>query len=278
MELLKPIFKNLIREVSSKNKIFQRNILKEFLQIFVLDFIYSQKKYQNLIFYGGSCLSHCFGLPRLSEDLDFIDAKGKVKNSELAKDLENYFKKNTDLETKAFLQKFRIYLKFPILKELELAKEKESNLLFLKIEIFKDFVFCKNYKIEIVPLFKFNKSILIKTLDLPTLMATKLRAIFFRNWEKKNKRGKILAKVKGRDYFDLMWYLEKGVKPNLICLRDLKINNPSELKIKLLEILEKVDPKSIRFDLEPLIADSSFVKNLSKNIKEILKREINKLS
>jgi hypothetical protein len=148
----------------------------------------------------------------------------------------------------------------------------------LKIEIFKDFVFCKKYKIEIIPLFKFNKSILVKTLDLPTLMATKLRAIFFRKWEKKTKRGKILAKVKGRDYFDLMWYLEKEVKPNLNCLGDLEIKNLADLKIKLLEILDKVDPKSIRFDLESLIADSSFVKNLSKNIKGILKREIEKLS
>jgi predicted nucleotidyltransferase component of viral defense system len=278
MELLKPIFKNLIESTPSGNKIFQRNVLKEFLQIFILDFIYSQKKYQNLIFYGGSCLSHCFGLPRLSEDLDFIDLKGKIKNSELAKDLEKYFKKNTDLEIKTFLQKFRIYLKFPILKELGLAKEGESNLLFLKIEIFKDFVFCKKYKIEIIPLFKFNKSILVKTLDLSTLMATKLRAIFFRKWEKKNKKGKILVKVKGRDYFDLMWYLEKGIKPNLSCLGDSEINNLSELKIKLLEILEKVDPKSIRFDLEPLIADSNFVKNLSKNIKEILEREIENLN
>ena len=204
--------------------------------------------------------------------------KGKIKNSELAKDLERHFRKNTDLEIKTTLQKFRIYLKFPILKELGLSRERESDFLFLKIEIFKDFGFCKKYKTEIIPLFKFNKSILVKTLDLSTLMTTKLRAIFFRKWEKKNKKGKILTKVKGRDYFDLMWYLEKGIKPNLSCLEDLGIKDLNELKIKLLEILEKVDPKSIQFDLEALIGDSNFVKNLSKNIKEILKREIEKLS
>jgi predicted nucleotidyltransferase component of viral defense system len=275
MELLKPIFKKLIKESPSKNKIFQRNILKEYLQIFVLDFIYSQKKYHNLIFYGGSCLSHCFGLPRLSEDLDFIDPKKKVNNFELAKDLKIYFERNTDLKAKTLSQKFRIYLKIPILKELGLAKKRESDFLFLKIEIFKDLSFCKKYKTEIIPLFKFNKSILVKTLDLPTLMSTKIRAIFFRKWEKIDKKGKILAKVKGRDYFDLMWYLEKGIKPNLDCL--LKINDFEDLKIKLLEILEKIDSKSIRFDLEPLVADLNFVKNLSKNIKEILKREIEKL-
>jgi len=74
-----------------------------------------------------------------------------------------------------------------------------------------------------------------------------------------------------------MWYLEKGVRPNLNCLKDLGIKDLHELKIKLLAILGKIDPKSIRFDLEPLIADSNFVRNLSKNLKKILKREIEKL-
>jgi hypothetical protein len=39
----------------------------------VLDYIYSAPRYSGLIFYGGSCLAHFFQLPRLSEDLDFID-------------------------------------------------------------------------------------------------------------------------------------------------------------------------------------------------------------
>ena len=47
---------------------------------------------------------------------------------------------------------------------------------------------------------------------------------------------------------------------------------------KFFRNLEKVDSKSVRFDLEPLIADPNFLKNLSKNIKEILKREVEKLS
>jgi len=273
MENVKIFLKNLLAKTTSENILFKRNLLKEYLQIIVLDFIYSQPKYSNLIFYGGSCLSHCFGLPRLSEDLDFVDIENEIKISELAKDLENYFIKNTDLNLVTSSQKFRIYLKFPILYELNIAKEKEeSNLIFLKIEAYKKFDFCKNYRIEIIPLFKFNKSVLIRTFDLSTLMSTKIRAILYRKWEKTDKNGRVLIKVKGRDYFDLMWYFEKGIKPNIDCIED--VENIDDLREKLLEIVNKIDSRSIQLDLEPLIENETYIINLSKNIKEILLRQL----
>ena len=92
MEEIKTVLKNLIDAAPSKNKIFKRNILKEYLQILVLDYIYSHKDYSRLIFYGGSCLAHCHNLPRLSEDLDFDVEVGSNFNIEDFSDaLKNYF-------------------------------------------------------------------------------------------------------------------------------------------------------------------------------------------
>ncbi|MBU2595486.1 nucleotidyl transferase AbiEii/AbiGii toxin family protein [Patescibacteria group bacterium] len=273
MILPKIFLKNLISESKSKNKIFLRNSAKEYLQILVLDFIYSNPKYRELIFYGGSCLAHCFGLPRLSEDLDFVDLKKKIILPVLAKDLKAYFK-NLDLKMVPTIQKFRLYLKFPLLRELGLSGEHETDLLFLKIEIFKEFAFKRGSKIEMVPLFKFNQSILVRSFDLPTLMSTKIRAILWRKFEKTDKEGKVFIKVKGRDYFDLMWYLDQGVTPNFKCL---EIKDKTKLKEKLLEIVKKVDARSIKLDLEPLIDDQNFVLDLSKNIKEILIKKISQL-
>jgi len=272
MELIKIFLTKLIRDSASDNKVFRRNLLKNYLQILVLDFIYADRKYSQLIFYGGSCLAHCYNLPRLSEDLDFVDLKKKIEIPKLAKDLEIHFKKNTDLEVRAVPQKFRVYLKFPLLRELGLAGKSESDLLFLKIEIFKEFDFCTDYKIETVPLFKFNRTVLVKTFDLPTLMATKIRAVLKRKWEKTDKNGKILATVKGRDYYDLLWYLEKGIMPNFECLEG--ITNKEELKEQLLAVIMKVDARSIQIDLESLIDNPELVKNLSKNIKEILRKMV----
>jgi predicted nucleotidyltransferase component of viral defense system len=261
----------ILNEHKKASFLFKRNLIKEYLQVLVLSFIYSSKKYQKLIFYGGSCLRHCYNLPRLSEDLDFIDLE-KVNLNELSRDLKSYFKKNFDIEPLTKIQKFRVYLKFPILYELNLAKKSESDFLILKIEVFGGFTFCKNYKIEVIPIFKFGQSFLIRTLDLSSLMSTKIRAILLRKWEKTDKKGKTLAKVKGRDYFDLTWYLRENIKPNLKCLGEKM--TMEKLRERLLEIVKKIDKKSLVYDLEGLIEDRNFVKDLTHNIKEILIREI----
>ncbi|MBI5400046.1 nucleotidyl transferase AbiEii/AbiGii toxin family protein [Candidatus Saganbacteria bacterium] len=272
----KIFLQNLLVGHEAREPFFKRNILKDYLQVVVLDFIYSHPIYSQLAFYGGSCLAQCFGLPRLSEDLDFVDINNKIDLVQLAKDVEKYFKDNTDLTVKITRQKFRLYLKFPVLRELGLAGRQESDWLFLKIEVFNQFnIAPDNYQLEIIPLFKFNRSMLLKTFDLSTLMATKIMAIFHRKWEKTDKQGRILVKVKGRDYFDLMWYLEKGIKPNLNCLESVK--DLEELKTKLLKTIENIDEQSIRLDLEAFINDQNFVVNLSRNIKAILQGLIIKM-
>ncbi len=267
--------KNIIDENSDRTDSYKRNLLKNYLQVYALNFIYSEKKYSNLIFYGGSVLSQCYNLPRLSEDLDFVDLTGRINLSDLANDLKNYLKKELGLPLEIKIQKFRIYLKVPILKQLEVSTDSESDWLYLKVEIFNGTGFCKKHKTEIRPLFKFNQSVLIKTFDLPTLMATKIGAILHRKWEKISKSGEVLLSVKGRDYFDLMWYLQKDISPNLDCIKE--VEDVAELKNELLDIVNKIDKQSIILDLENFIADREFVKNLGKNIKDILKIEINKL-
>ena len=272
METIKPVLANLISESPSRNNLYKRNLLKEYLQIVVLDFIYSHPTYSQLLFYGGSALAHCFDLQRLSEDLDFIDETKEVNVSQLAKDLKEYFEKRTDLEVSTTVQKFRIYLKFKILREMGLSTRSETDLLFLKVEVYSQFDFCKTYSTDIRPIFKYNRSVLIKTLDSATLMSTKIRAILLRKWEKTDKDGNTTVKVKGRDYFDLLWYLQKGIKPNLSCIEDIK--DMEDLKEKLHSMIARVDSKSIQLDLEALIDNPNFVKNMSRNMKAILEREI----
>lgn len=264
-------FVRILEEYKDTTTLFQRNVIKEYLQILVLSFLYAHPQYQDLIFYGGSCLRHCFDLPRLSEDLDFI-APHQIDKNVLAQALKEFFRKELNITIETKVQKFRVYLKFSILSALKISSPTESDLLFLKVELRSDFAFCKGYTVETMPLFKYEKSLLVKTLDLPTLMSTKLRAILHRKWKRTSKSGQVLASVKGRDYFDLMWYLQKGVSPNLECLGEHFTRDT--LRKKLLSIVRTVDAKSIQYDLEGLIADQAFLANLKKNIKQILEREI----
>ncbi len=275
MNEIKPALSRIVAETQSDQIVFRRNLLKEYLQIVLLDFIYSQPRYGKLIFYGGSCLAHCHGLPRLSEDLDFIDLEGSISLSQFSEDVLEFINKKTDIRATSLIQKFRVYLKFPLLRELGLATASESDLLLIKLEVFRDNGSLRNCPIEIIPLFKMNKSLLVRTFDLPTLMATKIRAVLERRWKRTDKAGNVIATVKGRDYFDLLWYLSKGVVPNLACLSEIK--NMKELKQKLLDAVEKADPGSIRIDLEAFIKDERYTKDVSANMKDILKREITRL-
>jgi len=275
MEEIKPTLKRLLAEAPTAKILFRRNILKEYLQLVILDYLYAQPAYGKLVFYGGSCLAQCYGLPRLSEDLDFVDIEGTIDTAEIARDIAAFFNERTDLKMTATTQKFRVLLKFSILKELGLAGVGESDFLLLKVEIFRDDGLLRDCPVEAVPIFKMNRSIIVKAFDLPTLMATKIRAVLLRKWEKKDKDGKTLATVKGRDYFDLMWYFRKGVTPNMACIKeaaDLKT-----LKHKLLTAVESANPASIKFDLEAFIADDRYIADMSANLRQILKTEINKL-
>ena len=67
---LKEKFKNLTAngELEAETK---RNILKEELQFYILNFIYHHPEYSNWIMYGGSALRICHDLNRMSVDLDF---------------------------------------------------------------------------------------------------------------------------------------------------------------------------------------------------------------
>ena len=50
MELIKVYLTKLIKDSASDDKIFIRNLLKNYLQVLVLDFVYSDRKYSQLVF------------------------------------------------------------------------------------------------------------------------------------------------------------------------------------------------------------------------------------
>jgi len=266
-ELQNIVLENL--ENKENRKDFLKNLLKEYLQLIGLEFIYNSK-YSFLIFKGGSCLRVCFDLPRLSEDLDF-DYPKKLETRNFFEDLINYFKKEKNfpqLETK--ISKERLYLKFPVLKELKIAQKNESDRLYLKIELAKTKE-C-SFKTELDSIFKQGFSFLLKRYSQEDLMAGKICAVLERVWFK-GKKSEI--KVKGRDFFDLYWFMKQKVIPNYNCVfyQNRQIS-PREIWDLIEKKIEKINPYDLRYDLLPLIKDQNFVKQLSSNFKSLIKKEI----
>ena len=266
------LFKELQNIVEKNKKIrkdFLRNLLKEHLELIALDFIYNSK-YSFLIFKGGSCLRVCFDLPRLSEDLDF-DYEKNFETKEFFQDLINYFKKEKNFPTtEAKIGKERLYLKFPVLKKLKIASKSESDKIYLKIELAKAKI-CP-FKTEMEAIFQDGFSFLVKRYSKADLMAGKICAVLERVWFK-GKKSEI--KIKGRDFFDLYWFMRQKIVPNYKCIFYQGKQVLAKKVWKLINAkIKNINPRDLEYDLLPLIKEGAFVKNFSLNFKKLFTEQI----
>jgi len=273
--MLKDILKNLTAEKKQAGlpDFVIVNFLKEVLQFPVLSFIYNRQAYKNMIFTGGSCLRACYGLPRLSEDLDFdltaVDFK-KLDLKKMGEELVTYFQNDFLLPVSYRSQgSVRLYLKFPILKELGLLYGEGSDFLYVKIEPSQSQF--KKFNTELTPLSTYGFNFLVKNYDLKFLMTGKIMAILERQWFKGEDNT---IDIKGRDFYDLYWYLTKGVEPDFVTLAQrFNIKNEKSLKKILKQKIEQeVSGEKLAYDLKNFFADQPFVAGFCKNYATIMKK------
>lgn len=239
------------------------NHLREFLQILILKIIYDVGFFKNLSFVGGTALRILYETKRFSEDLDFSLTNKKSYGFEaFSNKLENQLK-NYSLEVDARKQDKNIVqsldLKFKnILFALGLSSMKEKKL-FIKIEIDANPPQGAGTEISLV-----NKSYVftVAHYDLPSLYATKIHACFFRKY------------VKGRDFYDLIWYLGKRIEPNFVLLnnaihqthgqREMITENNFNQFLK--EELSRIDFGAVRKDVKRFLEDKGELRLLDKKI------------
>ena len=107
--------------------------------------------------------------------------------------------------------------------------------------------------------------------DLPSMFAGKLHAVLFRDWK---------SRVKGRDFYDFVWFIGRSVPVNLphLAARMLQSGNRNNasfdlasLKSMLNERFDKIDIEAAAEEVRPFLRDSreldlwseSFFKDLS---------------
>lgn len=248
---------------SGYSDLYIRNLLKEYLQVYILNYIYTEGEYsKELIFTGGTCLRQIYGLPRLSEDLDFDYNNKGIDASKLSNDLLEYFRvkyKFNDVSLSLKQNEKQILIKFPVLKKLHLAKDNESDLLYLKIDLQENPSSIYTTEISSKNIMNFN--FITLHYDLSSLMAGKVAAVLTRKRfaEKENRKT-----IKGRDYYDLLWFLKKNIVPNMERISDIleekitgrKLKNMLDGKIEELGNRYKSDFEA---DLIPLIENPDIV-------------------
>ena len=243
-----------------------RNALKEELQFYILNFIYHQPKYNDWIMYGGSALRIIHGLDRMSVDLDFevSDAITEKFLEELKIEIEDYFVSayaaGTDFLTVKITSGRGLLLKFHVGKELSFGHP--SNQIHVKIDL-NHFVAPKTV-IERRPINHGQFSFVIKTYNMSSLMASKIAAIFMRGTRGV---GEEVFEEKGRDIYDLLWYMAKKVVPDLdyLIAKGIDVKNPRALFDKLTLQMNKVSDANLKQDLTPLFTDQRFIENWLKN-------------
>ena len=208
------MIKEWIEEYNPQNEEEILAALREIMQEITLAGLSRTDFFEKAAFYGGTALRIFYGLDRYSEDLDFSLIKPDLNFS-----LEPYFK--------AILDEFKSLGLTVSIKEKKKTKQTAIDSAFLKAEtIWQEIVLediiketgvrsNKTLKIKIEvdrqpPLnFKTEEKLLlrpfsfyVKCFTKPSLFAGKMHALLFRKWSNR---------VKGRDWYDLEWYIKKGI-------------------------------------------------------------------
>lgn len=251
---------------------FRRILAKDFFISHFLYFIYNHKDYRRLIFYGGTCSRVVFNLVRISEDIDLDNSAG-INLDRLATDLVEFTKHELKIDgADVYCQKgelgiMRWTVRMPVMKELGLSANPTEKL-HLKIEVSRH----KQEKIvKDTPVLRHGRTMVIRHFDEASLFAGKIIACLERVW-KKGKGGK--TRVKGRDWFDLIWFMQRQVKPNEIKLakdgkKSYTVKSAMRALTKKIKIVRQED---LLIDLMPLFSDQIFVEEWIKNFKKWFKR------
>lgn len=223
------------------NPALQKYILKEYLQMLMLDYLVSSEFVNRLVFIGGTNLRLVKGIDRFSEDLDF-DCKGLSKNAfdRMTNGVTQFLLRNGyNVENRDKLRPklsaFRRNVYFPgLLYELGLSSHRDERFL-IKIEAEDQGV---NYSPEMTHVKSCGMFFAIPSPPDPILCSMKLSAL--------------ISRQKGRDFYDAMFLLPQ-TRPDYSFLGARHgIYNEKDLKEALLAICDKTKLHQKARDFEHL--------------------------
>lgn len=209
----------MLEDYSCKTRDDYQNALKEIIQEVALLGLWRAKFFEHALFYGGSALRILYNLPRFSEDLDFsllahnddIDLapyykaiKNELESFGLTVHIEPIKKdKDTPVESAFIKASTKIHMiKASVPLEIT-SKIQGSQLLKIKIEVDTDPP--KDFGVDVKSLLR-PIPFQVKTMPMHDLFAGKCHACLARGWGQR---------VKGRDFFDYLWYLRRKVPINI---------------------------------------------------------------
>ncbi len=179
------------------------NVMREYLQARVLQTLQERGAWRSVAFMGGTALRFLYGIPRFSEDLDFAledadadyDFAGLVSAVRAQFEREGY-QAEAKVSSRATVNK--AFIGFPGLEHALGLSPHAERVFSVKIEV--DTNPPAGAQVEVTTVRRFA-TLRLTHHDKPSLLAGKAAALLLRDW------------IKGRDVYDLVWYLSDPTWP-----------------------------------------------------------------
>lgn len=253
------LYDSMVESYAPKSALERQAVQQEVMQLIALSGLARGGFFEKAAFYGGTCLHLFYGMERFSEDMDF-----SLLSPDPKFDFESYFP--------AIREEFAIAGKEV---EMQLKHKGEPSSIesaFLKesSEVFRiGFTTQKQIKVKIEvdidppPDFSTEMKLMtrpvsrwIRAYSIGDLYAGKVSAALFRAWR---------SRVKGRDWYDLEWYVRNGFVCNLkhLSARGRESNSNVDLSSReaviaaFKERIATIDFKAASEDVRPFLKDAS---------------------
>lgn len=230
-----------------------RNAIFEVNQQIILAGLYNGGFFDKAAFYGGTCLRIFHGLKRFSEDLDF-----SLLAADESFDFTRYFQpiidafalvgRSVDITKKDKMTFGRVESAF--LKDntdvFDVAFQTDKSIkIKIEVDTCPPMKFHTEQKLLLLP-----QAFFTRCFTLPDLFAGKMHALVCRAWKNR---------VKGRDWYDFLWYVSNNVPLdfNHLAERFREFNGEEidrqSFMIKLRERLGSADINQVKGDVLPFL-------------------------
>lgn len=248
---------DMLSKYSLNNQREVINALKEIFQEIALLGLWRAKFFEHAAFYGGTALRILYGLDRFSEDMDFsllsenLEFSLEPYNSAIIAELES-FGFEVLVETKQKTKYTAIesaFIKANTIQQMvtlnipATIRNKIHNMNTIKIKMEVDTRPPGFFNTEMRPLLMpipFNVRCYVKE----DLFAGKIHALLCRSWK---------TRVKGRDWYDFVWYIARDISVNLRHLKARLVQSEhlnSDYKFDSNDLLERLREKISNTDFE----------------------------
>lgn len=253
------LYDSMVESYAPKSALERQAVQQEVMQLIALSGLARGGFFEKAAFYGGTCLHLFYGMERFSEDMDF-----SLLSPDPKFDFESYFP--------AIREEFAIAGKEVEMQLKHKGKPSSIESAFLKesSEVFRiGFTTQKQIKVKIEvdidppPDFSTEMKLMtrpvsrwIRAYSIGDLYAGKVSAALFRAWR---------SRVKGRDWYDLEWYVRNGIVCNLkhLSARGRESNSNVDLSSReaviaaFKERIATIDFKAASEDVRPFLKDAS---------------------